>query len=358
MSSWIAGLLAFWFLTAPARADVVLPLNTMRPQVGVSSCWAYAAAHMTEARALYRDGITLAIDIQKTFYYWQVQDRLLNSFQRKKPSYNLMAETGYTANFWHLLAWYGLEIFKAEKGLPAPDYDYPRSRSFNLTPKYSQNRFNSYQELVELERELINSSMTLAQARHRIKEVVDRTFVFAEPPSEETRWIDDKMKTKDSYRKTMGNDFNTGGGYGQHSFVLITNYFFNRPEWNNSWLRYDDDRHWAIGKKDKYEILSIARASLDKGWPTTLESDAHATTVIGYKNEGGKFYYAIADSLENGMDWWSQDSLEPFTDITVFYPAVRHLLPPIDEETLSDVSSAEDYPSVWIPPKGLAGFSR
>lgn len=339
-------------------ADALFPLSSLREQVG-NNCWAYGAAHILEARLEHRDGVMAAIDIEKSYYYWQVRDRLYNSYLRKQESAGLTSYMGFAADLFYIMGTHGLELFTTSAHPAPPSFEYPSSFRALLESADYSNDLRSNSAVISLERQLVSSSMSDVEARRLIDETLKENYRFRTPMSPETAWVDGtKMPVTETLSKMRGTD---AASYDPSDFVFVSGSVIQKnPELNGRWIKYDDDRFAGVGESDPARVLALARASLDRGWPLTLETKNHVVAALGYRavTEHGKTkrVYAVANSsgayFPRGFSWQDEeDLLDVIVDATAFYPAVADLLPAPPVKKLRAFRQSADFVSVVIDPK-------
>lgn len=336
------------FLNLQVSADAVFPLSSGRPQQD-GNCWAYGASHMIEAKVQKRDGISVMTNIEKSYRYWLLYDRLLNSFQRKAFDEGDGGGEGindigaFAADFFHIYENHGFEWLKAVSADRNSEFAYPQNQTY-------RNRFQSNPnaeglvkpELIkQAEKRLVKENLTQAQAIDLIQQTLRQAFAISDPLLNETPGYNSAVPVSQTFSALVGSVQSAD------SMILLSSVLSALPD--GQWFRYDSERFKAISYHNKKFILKVVRASLDRGWPTTFETNDHVMTALGYQTVGDSYFYAISDSsgayANRGISWVSEaEALRYFTDATVYFDVVADLLSkqPFMEELM---------PSVHLPRK-------
>jgi len=341
--------LTFTILTSAAFADALFPLSSARPQQD-GNCWAYGASHMLEAKVQQRDGVSVMTDIEKSYRYWLLYDRLLNSYHRKAIDDGDGSGEGvndigaFAADLFNMYEHHGFEWLKAVPASKTSDLEYPNSVSF---PNRFQANPNSDglikpQVVTKAEQRLVKENLSEPEALDLIQKTLAEAFAIRDPLKDRTRGIDSDIAVSETFSTLLGTHFDS-----HKSMILLSSVLSELPDGN--WFLYDSDRFQAISYKNPKDILKIVRASLDRGWPTTFETTDHVMTALGYKTVGDSFVYAVSDSsgayMKFGISWVTEaKALGFFTDATVNFDVVADLLPkqPVMEGLM---------PSVRLPRK-------
>ena len=325
-----------------SRADALFPLTSGRPQRD-GNCWAYGASHMLEARAEFRDHLSVMTHIEKSYRYWILFDRLLNSYHRKLADEGDGSGSGindigaFSADLVDLYQNHGFEWISAISTSGNSDFAYPKSRDYlnDFQANSNADGFHNEDLILQTEKELIQGNYTETQALDLIRTRIDQAYAIVDPLQLSTQSVNgSSIPVASTLEKLLGSDFKKG----THSVVLLTNFF--KATGNKRWLRYNSGRSLAIYFENREDELAIVRASMDRGWPATVESKDHVMTALGYKTIGPKKYiYAISDSSgaynASGVSWVTQEKmLDWYSDSTVYYDAVKDLLPNRDLKAL------------------------
>ncbi len=323
---------SFLFSTSSVFADALFPLSSARPQQD-GNCWAYGASHMLEAKVQQRDGISVMTNVEKSYRYWLLYDRLLNSFHRKAIDEGDGSGQGindigaFAADLFHIYEHHGMEWIKAVPAVKNSELEYPQSISF---PNLFQSNPNSKglikpQAIKKVEQRLVQENLSEAQAIELIQKTLEEAFKIKDPLLDHTFGYNSEIPVAETFSSLVGFNFNSF-----QKMILLSSVLSNLPD--RQWFRYDSDRFQAISYKNPKDILTIVRASLDRGWPTTFETKDHVMTALGYKTVDNMYYYAVSDSsgayMKRGISWVSEEkALRFFTDATVNLEAVSDLLP-------------------------------
>ena len=350
-SSLVVGLALIQLTPSASFADAVFPLSSGRPQIQ-GDCWAYGTSHMLEARAEFRDHVSVMTNIEKSYRYYLIYDRLMNSYHKKAiddgdgSGEGVNDIGGYAADLFAIYANHGFELISVNSSTGASGFAYPNNMHF---PNGEQGNNNAYglrdtALVLKTEKDLISGNYTEAEADALIRTRLSQAFTLSSPLSLTTTWQNTSVPVTSTFEKILGKDFLDP----THSAVYLTT--SSTAVGNQKWLRYNSDKSLGIAFTDKTAILKVLRASLDRGWPTTIESIDHVMTLLGYKTlPSGKFMYAVSDSSgaynPEGVSWQSESAvLSWMTDSTVYYDVVKDLLP------ARDVSKAA-MPLVKLPRK-------
>jgi hypothetical protein len=321
-----------------AHADALFPLTSGRPQED-GNCWAYGASHMLEARAEFRDHLSVMTNIEKSYRYFLLYERLLNSYHRKKADEGDGSGSGvndigaFSSDLVEIYQKHGFEILSVTPTSGVSDFDYPNGHEYRNDFQSNPNSGGLHDTdlIVQTEKELMNERLTEDEAIKLIKDRLGKAFKLTEPLEATTTWANSEaIQVTDTYLKLLGADAKAG----THSVILLTTSF--KSEGNKRWLRFNSGRSLAINFTDPKDVLTIVRASMDRGWPTTIESKDHVMTALGYKTLGkDEYVYAISDSSgaynSQGISWVTEKKMsEYFVDSTVYLDAVKDLLPPQD----------------------------
>ncbi len=354
--SKIAVFVLLFSLSTTSFADALFPLLNGRPQVD-GNCWTYGTTHMLEARQQAREGIATMTNIEKSYRYWLIHDRLLNSFHRKAldegdgSGEGVLDIGAFASDLWEIYENHGFEFLKTVKASPVATNQYPMNLSYKVPFQASPNSDGIIHPelIIQAEKDLINSSFTEESALALIDKTMAQAYQNTDPLLNQTPWIKNSViQTKDTFKTILGSDFASG----THSAILLSSSLGTDVS-NHQWFKYNSGRFPAIAIKDKEEILKLVRLSLDRGWPTTFETIDHVMTAIGYKTLGTptepEYVYAISDSsgayAEQGISWVKQaDALVYFTDATVYFDILKDVLP-------AAPSSKMAFPMVRLPRK-------
>lgn len=334
--------------TSIVFADALFPLASGRPQQD-GNCWAYGASHMLEAKAQQRGGVSVMTNIEKSYRYWLVHDRLLNSYHRKAVDTgdgesDINEVGGYAADLFYIYEVHGFEWLRVTTEGSTPDFEYPTHRGYH-------NRFQSNtnsdglvnpEVVLQAEQRLVKENLTEAEALALIQKTLKEAFYLEDPLQDKTQGFNSEIPLSQTFQFLTETSMNSA-----KSMILLSSVLSKLPD--REWFRYNNDRFQAISYHDPKEILKVVRASLDRGWPTTFETIDHVMTALGYKTLGDSYVYAISDSsgayVKQGVTWVTEaQALGFFTDATVNFDVVADLLPsaPVMEGVM---------PSVRLPRK-------
>lgn len=342
----------FFFFTTQVFADAVFPLSSGRPQ-REGNCWAYGAAHMIESKVQSRDGISIMTNLQKSYRYWLIYDRLLNSFHRKmidngdETGTDLNEVGGFAADLFYIYEHHGLEWLYAVSGSKLSDLVYPTKQAYanSFQPNRNSQGLHKPSTILQAERQLVANSMTESEAIALIQQTLKSAFVLEDTFLDQTPGLNTFVPVNKTFEQLLGPDFHSA-----QNVILLSSSLSKLPDRN--WFRYSSDRYLAISYKEPKDILVLVRASLDRGWPTTFESVDHVMTALGYKTlADGSFVYAISDSSgaylnREGISWIPESAaLNFFRDATVNYEVLSDLLPPqqMSEALLPSLSLARKH---------------
>lgn len=329
------------FSTTQLFADALFPLASARPQQD-GNCWAYGASHMLEAKVQQRDGLSVMTNVEKSYRYWLLYDRLLNSYHRKALDEGDGGGEGindigaFAADLFHIYEHHGLEWIKVVPDSKTSELEYPQSISF---PNRFQSNPNSEGlinplAIKKVEQRLIQENLSETEALKLIQKTLAEAFKIQDPLLDQTAGYNSVVPVADTFSTLIGTNFNSF-----QKMILLSSTLSQLPD--GQWFRYDSGRFQAISYKKPKDILAIVRASLDRGWPTTFETIDHVMTAVGYKTLGSSYVYAVSDSsgayMKRGISWVTEEkALKFFTDATVNLDAVSDLLPqpPLMQELL------------------------
>lgn len=324
--------LGFLLSTTPLLADALFPLSSARPQQD-GNCWAYGASHLLEAKVQQRDGLSVMTNVEKSYRYWLLYDRLLNSYHRKAYDEGDGSGEGindigaFSADLFHMYEHHGMEWLKVVPASKTSDLQYPQSLSFpnHFQPNPNSQGLTQPEAFKKAEQRLVQENLSEAEAVSLIRKTLTEAFKIQDPLLDQTSGYNSEVPVSETFSALVGVNFNSF-----KKMILLSSTLSDLP--NGQWFRYDSERFQAISYKNPKDILALVRASLDRGWPTTFETIDHVMTAVGYKTVGDSYVYAVSDSsgayMKRGISWVTEEkALGFFTDATVNFEVVADLLP-------------------------------
>lgn len=317
---YIFTILVLLLISVTSSAAVLLPLQTLRDQANTAHCWAYASGHLLESRAQVRESIDFMFETERDVKYWVDFERMLAIYRLKTDVYlDFSYEGAWQIEFLQSLAKHGKHILRSQTGNQAVWYqsrvDYTTGLPY--LPVTRNTGGQSYDaETVRVK--LLSGGLTEAQALAYIKEVLNNQYGA---PTDTTTWFGHPTALTDTARLALGSDFVAEDTLG---FVLV------RPvdASDVGWGKLLAERFWGYNY-DISKILDLVKLSLKNGWPVTYDNVGHAMTIIGYDNNDGVDYFAIADSAPARIKWFNANRMRDDLNLLTFYRAsIPDQLPP------------------------------
>jgi hypothetical protein len=272
-----------------AHADNLLPLTSFRSQEYTTHCWAYAGAHLLEARAESKSAISTTLDVERDLMYWVLYDRFFQTYKGGQPleqdldGNNILTEYGYENEFFRAFLEHGHPIHSAKKtsfvpsyGIPGPLLPFGPFISFS---KPNAPRLNAVTLLAQLKK-----AMTDQEADVMIRGALDASQYRR--TADRTDWFGNEITVQESSARVMNEDLAP-----LLSDSLVTVVLPDDAHPAQSWGTYYNGKYSAY-YATRDEMTALADASLEQGWPVMQLNTTHVWTVIGKKGDT----YARADS--------------------------------------------------------------
>jgi hypothetical protein len=313
-------------LSAVASADVKLAFHSYREQSDSFDCWAYAASFMIEARALVRDNINLTLDTTLDLGYWVDFDRLLSIYHTKEEyDWDPFDSLGDPVEFMYAFLTHGRNILFTEQNSSllliensAFDFSGPLIGGFgqrdsgHMTPKDD-----------EIVKNLLAMNSESDALSFITKTLTER---FHEPFQGQTKWFSDSVELKQTPRLAFGSDYSSDMENKFVDVAIVKD--LDAPKW----IRILNNRFWALGVPVNYDLTKLAKASLDKGWPTVLGVGSHAVTLLQYSGSNpNETKYVVVDPFYSKTKTFvfagDQNFRSEVYELFLYYPAVENILP-------------------------------
>lgn len=304
-----------------AEAGVRLPLHTLRDQASTSHCWAYAASHMLESRALVRGDLEFMFDVERDSNYWLNIERMISYYRTKNEDIYIGSnQGGWQIEYWNTLLKYGKHIHhttqKPAQILYPIMQNYTEHFPFMPPPPHKPDptlpSFDTLKTKIK----------TFKSEEELMKFAVDYLDRYYGKPKMTTEWFEEEIDLNQVAPLMMEDDFTQH----QHAENLI----LIKPvtDKDYKWVKYLGERFWGY-RYDKETVLDLVTTSLDNGYPVTYDNIGHAMTILGYETTKEGTFFAVADSVPGKISWYDSTRMVRDLNLVTFFEAsIETYLPP------------------------------